>query len=430
MLVPSDSIKEFLNFYLASHPRLLISAGVHILVLEQGIVELLQLCRPYQGKKIPSFLELSLVVEQQIHLCPRRDSLFAPLWDYLESGGSDVIETRIASLSDQLARTFMLYGLYGAAFLPVWLEQRGWQQALWRQIFSVHSLVTTPLDALSVSGTCLAQVHVFGFSYLPPVYLSFFSRLKASLYQLSPCAMYWDDLCSDREKLHVERLMARKGVNAAVRAETEHYLQERHPLLANWGKLGREFLKELDAFAVDTQELYVAPGKESMLATLQNDLLLLKTSTCSQDSSIQIHSAPSKLREVEVLRDVLLNVMIEGIQPKEIVVLAPDIAAYAPYIHMVFGSLSHQIAYRIEGVEQGSMSRVAHLSFMHLLTLGSTDFSLSAIEKLLHMDPVREKWGWSSEDVHLICSWLKLAHVRAGEVSCGRLDSICLPYGT
>ncbi len=411
VLVPSESIKEFLHGYLARHPRLTICTGVHILLLEQGVVELLQLCRPHQGKKIPSFLELSLALEHQMHRMPRHDPLFSPLWTYVDQDPT----TRMAALSDQLAKIFLRYGVYGTC--ADWLEHKGWQQALWRSLFSSALPLTTPFDTLSESGTCDAKVHLFGFSYLSPLHLSFFYRLQATLYQLSPCAQYWEDVCSDREKLHLQRTMLRVGVSRIVRDDMERYLQDRHPLLANWGKLGREMLKELDPYLTESKESYAPRNRESTLSAVQDELLLLKpcdhTSAC--DTSLQIHNAPSKWREVEVMKDHIIACLKRGAQPKEIVVLAPDIARYAPYLHMVLGSIK-QLAYRIEDLEQGSISTVAQ-SLMQLIELLTGEVSLSSVETFLRLEPVRARWGWTLEDVHLICSWLQSAHIRSGEES-------------
>src|SRR5690606_9190664 len=57
------------------------------------------------------------------------------------------------------------------------------------------------------------------------------------------------------------------------------------------------------------------------------------------DASLRVHACHTRLRELEVLRDALLRCLADepGLRHREIVVMAPDIAAYAPYLPAVFG---------------------------------------------------------------------------------------------
>jgi len=93
-------------------------------------------------------------------------------------------------------------------------------------------------------------------------------------------------------------------------------------------------------------EAYEEPGEETLLSSIQTDMLHLRgvgTDVTRQtlspdDSSIQIHSCHSPLREVEVLYDSMLRFFetYEGLEPRDILVLTPDIETYAPYISAVF----------------------------------------------------------------------------------------------
>src|SRR5437867_4055279 len=62
IVVPEMSMKEFLLASFAAHPHLQIAAGVQILPLNQAIIEL------SAKKRIPSFLELSLAIEERLCL--------------------------------------------------------------------------------------------------------------------------------------------------------------------------------------------------------------------------------------------------------------------------------------------------------------------------------------------------------------------------
>lgn len=421
VFVPNEQIQEFLQFHLAS--QLGIAAGLQFCGIEQGIAELLEALSPEQKKRIPSFLELSLRIEEQLYFCLESSSLrglasFASLYDYIESGGQELIVKRVLSLSEELARLFIRYSLYGEAFLPDWLREEGWQQWLYKRVFGRDAVSFEAVRDAKVSSQC--QVHLFGFSHLPPLYLSFFARRKTVLYLFSPCATYWDDLCSDREKLSIQRSLQNRKASRAVSEEMQGYLQDQHPLLANWGKCGREFLKVLDAYPLEIEEMY-EPSEPTLLGSVKNGLLAMEERQGDKsDASIQLHSAPSKLREVEALCDTLLTLLarhasdMRPLQPQDIVVVAPDMGSYAPYVHMVFGNTPY--AYQIDGLEQGSTSDFSQ-GFYHLLSLAEEEFSLSCVVKLFFFAPFRERWGFEPADVSLFSSWLERAQVRTGEPS-------------
>ncbi len=401
VVVPDLSMKEFLLSSFAANPRLQIAAGVQFLPLNQAVIEL----SGENKKRIPSFLELSLIIEERLRVNPRLDS---SLQRYLETS-----LRRIASLSDQLAAIFIRYGLYGIKFLPKWLESSGWQQSLWREIYSDETPWTYPLHALASFSPApfSGKIVLFGFSYLSPVYLSFFSAFCPSLYVLSPCALFWEDMASDKERLFLSKVLKKRGAKQNVRSEMDQYLLQSHPLLGNWGKLEKEFLKTLDLFELIEEEAYEEPLENHCLSEIKKSLLFLdETTSLSLDDSIQLHSALSRMREVEVLRDCLETLMhANGITPRDILVLSPDIAEYAPYIQMAFAQ--SEIPYCIEGIPIISLSQAVQ-AFFQLISLTEHHFSLTAVMKLLRCQPWMDKCGWTSEETGRLFHWFKDAEIR------------------
>ena len=149
------------------------------------------------------------------------------------------------------------YGLYGACFLPKWLNEKnqGWQQALWRQIFSNASPWTYPLAALKEIPATQLRIALFGFSYIAPVYLSFFSSCNASFYQLSPSALFWEDTASDKERLFTRKVLKKKGAKELLTEEIDRYMQQGHPLFLAIGLENSNFLKSLDSFELIEEEI-------------------------------------------------------------------------------------------------------------------------------------------------------------------------------
>ncbi len=419
--VPNPAVKDFLFQCFTMNPRLKIAAGVQVLPLNQAVMEILDnVSRSANRKRIPSFLELSLAIEEQLYHLISCKQEFHSLLEYVNFKDEDKKSKRVSGLSDELARCFSRYGLYGKQFLPDWLKKEGWQQTIWKSLFSKDSPWTYPLESLKDlnAGCFQGKIVLFGFSYLSPAHLGFFCAVPATIYQLSPCAQFWGDFASDKERLASHRFFRRKGGKENVLEELDRYMQQSHPLLANWGKLGREMLKSLDVFLLEETEAYQENDKDHLLSRLKSSLLTLDESEeLREDASIQLHSATSKLREVEVLRDSLETLLQEhhnrlsSIQPREILIASPDISGYAPYIHMVFSQSA--FSYQIEGMPLISVSEAVK-GFMQLIQLVDEDYSLNAILKLLRCPPCTEKRGFAFDEVSQLSKWFKQAQIRRG----------------
>ena len=214
VVVPNIKLKEFLFQQLAMHSHLKIAAGVQVLPLKAAVMEILDTVSiPLSRKRIPSFLELSLAIEEKLF------SLKLPLLDqYLNLLEGEKKSRRIAHLSDELSRCFSIYGLYGQQFLPAWLAKEGWQQTLWNTIFAQESPWTYPIESLTKwkQSSFQGKIALFGFTYLSAAHLSFFSSLPATVYHPSPCALFWEDFASDKERLFRGRLFRKKGGKESI----------------------------------------------------------------------------------------------------------------------------------------------------------------------------------------------------------------------
>ncbi|MCK6506734.1 exodeoxyribonuclease V subunit gamma [Myxococcota bacterium] len=143
------------------------------------------------------------------------------------------------------------------------------------------------------------------------------------------------------------------------------------------------------------------------------------------DDTISVHSCHGRLREVEVLRDRLLMLFDRDrtLQPEDVLVLAPDIDDYAPFIESVFGTEAdlHKapeararfpvcFADRAPTVDLPGLA-----AFRSLLRLSGSRRTLSGVTELLDFAPVRERFGLSEADGATCREWLELAAVRWGE---------------
>ena len=132
-----------------------------------------------------------------------------------------------------------------------------------------------------------------------------------------------------------------------------------NPLLASMGTQGRDFFRlmmELPELNVTQETACFEPFREdsyTMLTALQQDILDntvrgrgIKNDFAEpplpvtpDDRSVTVHNCHSPLREVEVLHDRLMALLQDrSIQPHDIIVMAPDISVYEPYVNAVFGT--------------------------------------------------------------------------------------------
>lgn len=427
VIVPDSGMKTYLYHHFAMKSEAKLAFGMEVMTLSEGLQELIRDQKKASPFYFPSHLDLSIYLEQEItslHVQRKEDLLLDPLWKYLGEEKEQISATlrrKIISLSEQIARFFSMLGLQDDKVIQEWLCLGGWQQDLWKRLFSSDSLWSYPQKILQSMQPSLSKVHLFGFSFLPKVYFDFFQKGAAYTYLLSPSEYFWEDLYSDKERVFLQKVLEGKKVRLKVREQLDLYLKENNPLLGNWGKMGKEFLKRLGQTEPYIEEHYVPSYRSSALEFVQDDFLHLGVEEwgllSEKDISLQLHACTSKLREVEVLQEMLLHLLKKSqdtktsILPSDVVILSPNLSEYVPYIHQVFGLSS--IDYRIiDGVEKSKDDRIAALE--HLFSLTQKRFSLSSILELFSFTPFQKKQGWKQEDIYMLSRWFEKAGIEWG----------------
>ena len=224
-------------------------------------------------------------------------------------------------------------------------EEQNWQPELWRALVAktaelnqspwhranmhhrfLQELAETPQQQLP------DRLFVFGISALPPHFVesvqAIASQTEVHMMIMNPCQHYWGD---ERDPKYLRKLAAKRfaenhlSKTISSHGQHEHWFDKSglslddldtigNPLLGSMGKLGRDYLHQLhdlDAFDVD---VFVEDRSDQLLRKIQQDILNLEDRTqnpssapFTDDTSLQIHSCHSPLREVEVLHDRLLG---------------------------------------------------------------------------------------------------------------------------
>ncbi|MGE7136050.1 exodeoxyribonuclease V subunit gamma [Luteibacter sp. NPDC031894] len=413
------------------------------------------------------------------------ESGFEPLAAFL-GDGKDARKRH--QLAERLADLYDQYQVYRADWLEDWAaghdivrDARGgapalaaadrWQSDLWRRLLgdvggeqayghraAVHERFLAAVAAAGERPKGLPRrIVVFGMSSLPRQTLEALSALgrwsQVLLVVMNPCRHYWADIVDDRELLRAERRrqQAKPGMPALPSDEDMHLYA--HPLLAAWGKQGRDYIRLLDEFdhpetyrerftAWEQRiDLFAEPREDTLLGQVQGAILDLEPLPTSRrnlapgDTSIAFHVTHGPQREVEVLHDQLLARFEEAsrrgdpILPRDVIVMVPDIETYGPHIDAVFGRVPRDdarfIPYSIaDRTARGTAPMVMALDM--LLSLPESRFGMGDMADLLEVPAVRERFGLGEDDLPLLHRWIEGAGVRWG-LDAAQRSSLGLP---
>ncbi len=352
---------------------------------------------------------------------------FEPVRAYLTR---DERGDRLLSLSDKLAGLFDQYMVYRPDFVLAWEAGEGthFQAELWRSLsrelgpghparrfLELERALTGGVRLRAAHSAFPERVSLFGISTLPPQFLRLLGLLSEQLdvhyFLLVPTPEFFGDL---------DRSMA-TGNDATA-------------LLASLGRLSRELCDALTDmhYTEPLGELFEAPGEDSILRGLQSDLmhlcarsrqkgpaLLPPLGVRDTDDSLSVHVCHNAVRELEVLRD-QLRARFEAcptLEPRDVVVFAPDIERYVAAIESVFSSSEAAelapIPYQIADRRASVLSEVAD-ALLAVLDLVRSRLHLSEVLDLLHRPVVRERFDIGEPDMALVERWLIDAGARWG----------------
>ncbi len=363
---------------------------------------------------------------------------FQPVRNYL---GNNYDQLKLFGLARKIAATFDQYLIFRPEMILAWeegkisLPQEKWQALLWQKISAdqggIHKARLRQLFSRLAKSkppnqdTLPERISIFGISYLPPYHLDVFNRLSkhvpVNIYYLNPSREFWADIKSGRE---IDLTLQRYPRKAEDLGEDLLHVESGNRLLASLGSVGRDFFRQVSALSIEYEELFEEPQPTSLLAAIQADINLLydrgkddnpRMEIDADDESIQIHSCHSPLREVENLHNTLLRLFEKDstLMCKDILVMTPEIDAYAPYIEAVFESRIPKIPYSIADRRSFTGNTVAG-GFFAVLDLAAGRFTASEVLSLLENEAISEKFGITSSARELIRRWVGAVNIKWG----------------
>ena len=403
---------------------------------------------------------------------------FATIAAYL----SDQQSLKVYQLCHKIADIYDQYLVYRPDWILRWeqgdnqlvdsdVSQQPWQPILWRALVAyslelgespwhranLHSRLLTALGQLNGDKSATKPLFVFGLSAMPIQQLEVLSALTHSrdvvIFWFNPCAQYWGDIVDAKTlaKLELKYLQGKVvsgtlpvaegdfSAEARQQAALDDYVSMGNPLLASWGKLGRDYQDLLVSLQVGQFDAFVEQQPDTLLSHIQHEIQQLsfrgsseplsadellgngqlypKLAISQTDRSLQVHSCHSALRELEILHDQLLHMFAQEPQlgPGDIIVMMPDVASYAPIIDGVFGGADSRlrIPYAISDRNVAEESPLLN-SFAQLMSLQQSRLSLSDVLTLCEVPAIRRKFDLSESEFELLSHWLADAGVRWG----------------
>ncbi|RAV17028.1 exodeoxyribonuclease V subunit gamma [Mycolicibacterium sp. GF69] len=212
------------------------------------------------------------------------------------------------------------------------------------------------------------------------------------------------------------------------RREDTSHREVGHPLLATLGRDLRELQRGLPVGPQTDEYLTGDRRPDTLLGWLQSDISANEIRQegrvhSAADRSVQVHSCHGPARQIDVLREVLLGLLADDptLEPRDILVMCPDIESYAPLIVASFGlgdmikgvHPAHQLRVRLADrslVQTNPLLGVAS----QLLALAGGRATSSEVLNLAQAAPVRARFGFTDDNLEDITRWVRQANIRWG----------------
>jgi exodeoxyribonuclease V gamma subunit len=355
-----------------------------------------------------------------------------------------------------LADLFDSYAVHRPAMLRAWVDDRAedgdgrplpddiaWQIPLWQRLREVVGTPSPPerlvhgCQALIDDPALLelpARFSLFGLTRLPVSYLDVLCALavhrEVHLLALHPSPVAWSTIAA---------LIEPRVRGLDVAGEVDAADSVRHPLLRAWGRDSREMhlvLAERLARQPDVVERHhprTAVEPVTLLERLQRAIRDDEAVASGEapwtlaegDRSLQIHACHGRTRQAEVVRDAIVHLLADDptLEPRDIVVMCPDIDEMAPLLRAAFDTLPSvdggaptglpAVPYRLadRSIRQTNpvLGAVAEL-------LGLVDGRITASHVLTFASspPVRVRFHFDDDDLERLADWVSTTGIRWG----------------
>ena len=366
------------------------------------------------------------------------------------------------SVARHLSELFDRYALHRPQMVTAWASgehtdgagralpaEAAWQAELWRRL---RDTIAQPGPAERLAGACAQlrgdpavidlppRVSLFGLTRLPAGHLhvlrALATRRDVHLFLLHPSPALWNRIAAHTETDRAPAIRRADDPTATITANR---------LLASWGQDAREMQLVLAAAEQHADHHHpVEHRDDTLLARIQAGVRAdrpppgtplpgeqdTRPTLAPGDRSVQIHSCHGRARQVEILRDAILHLLQEDttLEPRDVIVMCPDIETFAPLIQATFG------AGEVTGGDEPALPeairppdlrvRLADRSLRQtnpvlgviaeLIDLVDQRLTASQLLDLADREPVRRRFGLDDDDLARMQDWVAESGIRWG----------------
>lgn len=307
-----------------------------------------------------------------------------------------------------------------------------WQPEVWRRVHaaidspSPDERITATIDALRASPDTVdlpTRISLFGHNRLPLGELQVLAALAAHrdvhLWLPHPSPAAWDRLTG------IDTVVPRRDDTSAELVQ--------NPLLAALGRDVRELQRSITAVAprIEVHPPLRVARPATLLGRVQADVAADRLgdrgpAPDAADRTIQVHACHGRARQVDVLRDVIVGLLQDDhtLEPRDVLVMVPDIEAYAPLFHAAFGqaeilgSAAHHPGHRLRVMlADRAASRTNPLLGLTIAVLDLARRGRATNAEVLDLvdtPPVRHRFDLDDDAVERITAWVESSGVRWG----------------
>jgi exodeoxyribonuclease V gamma subunit len=375
-------------------------------------------------------------------------TLAAHLGHGLEGDEALLRRNRRYSVARRLAGLYASYAVQRPTLVTDWREGRDtdgvggaldpdlhWQAELWRRLLD-HVDAPAPdvrhaetVALLRAGGGDLelpSRLSLFGHTRLPVTEVALLAALGESrdvhVWLPQPSPALWDELGS--------------LPGPVPRADDDSDRLVHHPLLASLGRDSRELRRAFHGVGSDVVSTPRAVTGDSLLHWLQSDLRANHAPDASEragrvlaegDRSVQVHACHGPARQIDVLREVLVGLLQDDptLEPRDILVMCPDIETFAPLVSAGFGLAdvvaeaeggghpAHRLRVRLADRAPSATNPLLAVA-ARLVELAGGRVTATEVLDLAATEVVRARFRFTDDDLARIATWVTEAGIRWG----------------
>ncbi len=387
-------------------------------------------------------------------LLEKNESAYLLNWLNEEISTPADLTKRKWELANNIATTFEEYNLYRPELICNWWEQNStadqsinelppqirWQPVLLKLLkkkisqeplaIQISKIKHKLKNGILPRENLPKELCIFGVSALPAIQVELLQALSLivdiKIYLLTPCQDLWKRCRDRREELGTKW----------IQTLDESWLLNAPRIEASLGRMGAEFQQllegsgeyqlgewqEKDLFAMPVKIAKNSSRSPSFLEQLQESLITSDSGKVlrrkSNDTSITFLSTPGKKRQVQVIRDQIIQWLAEdtSLEPKDILIMTPQIEIYAPLITSVFNDISAtsvNLPWKITDRSQHQQPGLIKF-ILELMAIASNRLTANKLESLLSNQIIQEQFDINQEEVETMTYFLHRTGFRWG----------------